>query len=352
MSNIGNKIRAGFFATPPRQGEFIRSLLNFESETAILDPTAGEGHVLKQLAQGEEERSFLVKTYAVELDKARAAQATEVLDTVVQSPIESMVISHNSFGLIYLNPPYDRTMLGYGDEKTERKEYIELVRNTKYLAPNGVLVFVIPSYRYADEKMARYLATHFEDIAITKFTEEDYDDYRQCIFIGKKKDSTRKTTNDRLLSFLMQMNDEDFVAEKVTPIDQLIDVASWTIPATNADVPIFYSRIENKSEFIDAIQSNKGFQAFKERTRPKQLEVGGDPLINVAQGLMALLLSSGAVNGLIGRGDSLHAVQGMEIVSTVVTEEESEHAIITKRRTKRDVSVKVITPSGKVIKYV
>lgn len=352
MSNIGNKIRAGFFATPPRQGVLIRSLLKFNGETAIFDPTAGEGHVLKQLADTEEERNYKVKTYGVELDKSRAEEAKSVLDKVVQSPIESMVISHESTGLIFLNPPYDNTMLGYGDEKTERKEYIELVRNTKYLVPGGILIFVIPSYRFAEQKMARYLSTHFEDIGITKFTNEDYDDYKQCIFIGKKKSTVRKKMNEPLFEFLLKMEDEDFVSEKVTPLNNLVGFANWVIPQVNSEIPIFYSRIENKSEFIEMINSNKGFEAFKERTRPKQLIVGGDPLINVAQGLMALLLSSGAVNGLIGRGDSLHAVQGMEIVSTVVTEEETEHSIISKRRTKRDVSVKVLTPDGTVIKYV
>ncbi|WP_234447729.1 hypothetical protein [Viridibacillus soli] len=66
--------------------------------------------------------------------------------------------------------------------------------------------------------------------------------------------------------------------------------------------------------------------------------------ITKAQGSMALLLASGAVNGTIGQGDTLHAVQGMEVVTKVVSEEETEHTLITKTRTKREVSVKVITP--------
>ncbi|MDX1806912.1 MAG: DUF6094 domain-containing protein, partial [Paenisporosarcina sp.] len=290
--------------------------------------------------------------YGVELDKRRAELSSEILDRVVQAPIESMVISHDSYGFVLLNPPYDNTMLGVGDDQTERKEYTELVRNTKYLAPGGIIIYIIPSYRYADTKIARFLATHFEDVAITKFSDEDYDDFRQCIFIGRKKAEAHKKLNDKLFSFLQEMKSETFVSEKVTPLNLLVSRKVWEVPGTRLDVPTFYSRIENKREQVDLIRKNKGFHAFIERTKPKQLIVGGDPIINIAQGQMALLLASGAVNGVIGEGDTLHAVQGMEIVSHVVTTEKTEHSIITKKRTKREVSVKVILPCGVVKKFV
>lgn len=352
MSAIGNKIRAGFFATPERQGEYIRSLISFRTSTAVLDPTCGEGKILKQLTEDRENRLFSVETYGVELDKKRSILAKNELDHVVESPIESMVISNDAFGMVYLNPPYDNTLLGIGDEKTERKEYLELVRNTRYLIPGGVMVYVIPSYRYTDSKIARFLATNYEDIAIARFTDEDYEDYKQCVFLGKKKSAVRKEFNPKLYEFLSQMDQEDFVLSNVTPLNVFIGRKTWSVPGTNTVVPTFYSRIENKKEFVELIRSNKGFHAFIERTKPKKLVVGGDPIINVAQGQMALLLASGAVNGVIGEGTNLHAVQGMEIVSHVVTEEKTENSLITKKRTKRDVSVKIITPEGIVKKLV
>lgn len=161
MSNIDNKIRAGFFATTERQGEYLRSLLTFQADTAVFDPTCGEGLILNQLIEAREERTFTVHSYGVELDKWRAALAKDVLDTVVESPIEGMVISNDIFGLVFLNPPYDNTMLGTGDEPTERKEYTGLIRYTRYLAPGGTLMFIIPSYRYTDSKIARFFSILF-----------------------------------------------------------------------------------------------------------------------------------------------------------------------------------------------
>lgn len=351
MSHIGNKIRAGYFRTPDLQGEYIKSLLSFTGDVACFDPTCGEGMILEQLTKGIEE--YQVKSFGVELDKRRAAEAADRLDKVIQSPIESMVISHNFFGLLFLNPPYDHTMIGMGDEeRSDRKEYTELIRNTRYLKPNGVMVYIIPSYRFADKKIARFLSTHFNDIAIAKFSSEDYEDFRQCVFIGKLKESKHKEFNQKLFAFLLDMDKEEHIEKNVTPLDVLVGKKTWEVPSGPVEIPTFYSKIENKKEFIPAIRQNKGFQAFIERTKPKQLVIGGDPIINIAQGQLALLLASGAVNGVIGEGESLHAVQGIEVVSKVVTEEKTEHSKITKTRTKRDVSVKVILPSGKVKKLV
>ena len=354
MSQIGNKIKSGFVATPPRQGEYLRSLLVFEGEAAALDPTCGEGLILKQLTEVREESDFNIHTYGVELDKRRAELATDVLQTVVQAPIESMIISNDAFSFVFLNPPYDHTMLGMGDDKTERKEYTELVRGTRYLASGGIMMYIIPSYRFSDKKISRFLASYFEDIAITRFTDEDYPDYRQCTFIGRKKASAYKELNEKLFDFLQKMDNEEFVEKMVNPLNVILlqGAKTWSVPAGVSEIPTFYSRMQNKREFISAIRQNKGFEAFIARTKPKQLELGGDPLINIAQGQMALLLASGAVNGLVGEGDSLHAVQGMEIVTHVVTEEKTEHSTVTKKRTKRDVSVKIITPNGKVKKLV
>lgn len=50
---------------------------------------------------------------------------------------------------------------------------------------------------------------------------------------------------------------------------------------------------------------------------------------------MTLLLATEAVNGLIGDWDkgTLHAVQGIEIVTHEITQEKTELSIITKKRT-------------------
>lgn len=347
-------LRAGFFATPERQGEYLKQILSYSGDCSIFDPTCGEGAILHQLASGSD---FHIVSYGVELDKRRAALATSVLDHGIQAPIESMVISNDVFSLVFCNPPYDFAMKGAGDEEADRKEYLELVRNTKYLVPGGIIIYIIPSYRFADKKISRFLSTQFDNAGILRFSDEDYDDFKQCIFIGRKKKGKFKEYNEKMSSFLQSMENEDFVMQSVTPLDVMVGKHKWEIPSGPTEIRTFYSKIENKANFVEAIMNNKGFQAFKERTKPKKLEIGGNPIINIAQGQMALLLASGAVNGLIGTGDKLHAVQGLEIVKKVKTEDRQTHdsgavTTMTKIRTVREVSVKAITPNGLIKKFV
>jgi len=354
MSHLGNKLRAGFFATPTRQGELLRKILSFTSSCSILDPTCGEGDILKQLSVNQE---VSITTYGVELDKGRAEKAKEALDHCINAPIESMVISNDSFGLLYLNPPYDFAIKGDIDNSADRKEYLELVRNARYLQPGGVIVYVIPSYRFSDNKIARYLATHFEQAGILRFSDEDYDDFKQCIFIGHKRKEAYKKINEKLYSFLLKMQSESFISENVTPINMLVGKHEWLVPSSPQSIKTFYTKLSNKSDFTEAIRSSKGFKAFQERSKPKSLVIGGNPIMPIAQGNMALLLASGGVNGLIGEGDNLHVVQGLEIVSKIKNEDKMKHdngTVTTKvtTRTKREASVKAISPSGVIKKFI
>jgi hypothetical protein len=354
MSHVGNKLRAGFFATPTLQGEYLRKVLSFPDDCSILDPTCGEGEILLQLSQ---EQDSCISTYGVELDKARANKALNNLQHCINAPIESMVISNDAFGMLYLNPPYDFSIKGDIDTSADRKEYLELVRNTRYLQPGGVMVFVIPSYRYSDPKIARFLAVHFEQAGVLRFSDEDYDDFKQCIFIGHKRKEAFKKVNEKLHEFLLKMQDENFILENVTPINKIVGHHKWIVPSSPTSVKTFYTKLSLKSDFTQAIRNSKGLQAFKERSKPKPLVIGGNPIMPIAQGNMALLLASGGVNGLIGEGDNLHVVQGLEIVSKVKSEEKIHHdngSVTTKTqyRTKREASVKAISPTGLIKKFV
>ncbi|MFC0476930.1 DUF6094 domain-containing protein [Robertmurraya beringensis] len=95
MSHVGNKIRAGFFATPMKQGEYLTQLLEVEGSGVWLDPTCGEGEILNQLATPFQTEDCRISTYGVELDKARAEKAETILTHLINAPIESMVIVRN-----------------------------------------------------------------------------------------------------------------------------------------------------------------------------------------------------------------------------------------------------------------
>ncbi|MEI2356676.1 DUF6094 domain-containing protein [Mesobacillus zeae] len=358
MSHVGNKIRAGFFATPELQGEYLNKLLNVKGSGAWLDPTCGEGEILHQLSADHLREDCTITTYGVELDKSRAEKAKSLLNHCINAPIESMVIQNDSVSMLYLNPPYDYTMKGMDDESADRKEWTELFRNIRYLKEKGLMIYVIPSYRFADKRIARFLATHFYNIGMMRFSDEDYDDFRQAIFIGNKKTGKHKEFNQKLFDFLLKMESDEFVLEKVTSIDKFVAAnKKWNVPAGIEELKTFYTKLANKSDYVDGIRCSKGFQAFMNRSKPRQLEIGGNPILPLNVGQLALLLASGAVNGEIGEGDNYHLVQGLELVKKIPSEEKKTHdngsvTTITKVRTKREVSVKIINQNGKILKLV
>lgn len=358
MSHVGNKIRAGFFKTPDLQGEYLSKLLKVEGSGLWLDPTCGEGEILQQLSSAHQSEDCIISTYGVELDKKRAEKAKTLLNHCINAPIESMVIQNDAVSMLYLNPPYDFTMKGMEDENADRKEWTELFRNSKYLKEKGLMIYVIPSYRFADKKIARFLSTHFENIGMMRFSDEDYDDFRQCIFIGNKKSGKHKEFNEKLFQFLSAMESDEFVLEKVTPIDKFVAAEkSWNVPAGITELKTFYTKLANKTDYVLGIRNSKGFQAFMNRSKPRQLEIGGDPILPLNVGQLALLLASGAVNGEIGEGDKYHLVQGLEIVKKIPSEEKKVHdngSVTTKTtiKTKREVSVKIINANGTIRKLV
>ncbi len=348
MSRFGNKLRSGFYATPEKQGAHIKRLLEFEEGgSAVLDPTCGEGEILKQLTKGIEG----VVSYGVELDKARAAKAQSNIDVCVQAPIESMVIQNNVFSMLYLNPPYDFAIKSYDEDEASRKEFDELKRNIRYLAPGGILIYCIPSYRFSDKRIARFLSVYFDKPAIMRFTDEDddFEQFRQAVFIGRKKSEVNKDFNEKVYEFLLRMESDDFTREKVTPINKVFGHRTWVVPKGITSINPFYSRLEKKNEYYEGIIHSKGFQAFKERTKPKELELGGTPILPINEGQLALLLAAGAINGELGEGDTYHLVQGLEDVSIRKEEEPAydsngnHYGTKVVERTIRQVSVKLIT---------
>ncbi|MFJ7890372.1 DUF6094 domain-containing protein [Lysinibacillus xylanilyticus] len=335
----------------------------------MLDPCCGTGEVLRFLAEqpvteslnGEtsENSSPIIATYGVEIDKGRGATATENLDKVVVAPIESMMISNEQFGLVFLNPPYDY-MLKNNSGESERKELVELERALRYLMPGGVLVYIIPHYRYSDPRIARILSTYFNNVMIARFTDENYHEFKQCVFIGYKKRGAYKEFNEDLFfNIFTKLESEDFTHSRVPTLEMIAERAkeeegrTWKVPAGNTKIKTFSTRLINKSVISAALKESTGLEHFIGQTKPRSLDISGKrPPLPPSSGQIALLLASGGINGLMAAEDPelVHILRGQEVVSNITTEEHTESGTVTKIKTKREVSIKVITPQGIVKK--
>ena len=152
------------------------------TECFVVDPCAGEGAFISQLAEGL--RIPEKNVHAVELDKGRG-QAIRLLmpSAQVLAPCSffQTLIAPRSFGLIYVNPPFDDKLGGNGREETEFvKECYHL------LADNGVIVAVAPLKTFQKRDFCRLMDSHFIETMLYRFPEPVFS---EVVMIGRKRNT-------------------------------------------------------------------------------------------------------------------------------------------------------------------
>lgn len=187
MARLASQAKAGFYPTPPISQQRILALLkrgdwtNPDRATAhVLDPCCGEGVAL---AAAGRTCGYSSVTWGIELDADRAMAAATLLATgrVIQGSIfDAHLEPSGSIGLLWLNPPYDR------DGKT-RMEMQFLTHSTPWLAPGGVLVYLVPEYVLAEGVVQTWLRRHYTHLTVARFVASEYPLFRQVVCYGIKR---------------------------------------------------------------------------------------------------------------------------------------------------------------------
>lgn len=167
----------------------------------LLDPCAGKGRALALLADTlraqvlGEERSATTRQgqslpaldlYGIEPNADRAQEASERIPNLLVTSYFTATLSEGGFQLAFVNPPYDHesdadadaaaaaTLVGAtaGSGKHERLELRFLRRTTAKLAPDGVLVWIVPQVRLRDS--AKHLAEHYANVRCWRFPDDPW----------------------------------------------------------------------------------------------------------------------------------------------------------------------------------
>src|SRR5208283_899613 len=139
MARLMSQVKGGYYAAAPEAVAAVLERLRPPStgECPILDPCAGEGCALLQLAQG-----LQAVPYGIELSEDRAATVRESLpegQSLAPADFLRTAISYRSFSFAFVNTPYDYATGGEGRVETQ---FIE--RAAHLLADDGVLALVCP----------------------------------------------------------------------------------------------------------------------------------------------------------------------------------------------------------------
>lgn len=347
--------KMGYIRTPDSEVQKIVSMLSLGEEQAVyrlLDPCAGEGLALrdtKKALQAQRNNHQVLLSYGIELDQARAAEAEEVLDHVVACAYETSRTIKEAYSLLWLNPPYDHEAVSDNmDDIRNRKELTFLRGTVPYMAKDSILVYIIPQHRL-NEQIATTLGWRFEDFAVFRFSDGEYEAYKQIVVICKRKRKSGINTAEEKAAFKYLVE----VGKEQVDVPVLGDTAfadrQWIVPPS----PIEEKDFQFRGSMLDPIELAKDLEKSSvwKNTMPlitllNQKVTGGQPLLPLKTAHLGTVIAAGAIDGVIGQGDDRHMIVGLTR-KVVDKEEEYDEKGKTEVNTERFKSaVKVYTPHG------
>ena len=289
---LAAQAKAGFYPTPPRVVEMIASLAQARSmgrgETTlrILDPCCGAGDALADLAATiARPDGATVETYGVELHAERAKEAEERLGHVLATDLFQTAIANGAFGMLFLNPPYDDDAAD--DEK--RTEHAFLRHSTRYLAEQGLLVFVIPRRRLAES--ARYLASHYARLRVWAFPEPEREAFDQVVVTGIRKAEVQHDQYEAVrLQEALEGNIEDLTRHRYPVYNARATAGGEVLFATRTIDPVAAAEESRRSGlWVSVTVTDALWPSEDARTRP---------LMPLRRGHLAMLVAAGFLDNL------------------------------------------------------
>ena len=181
MARLMSQIKGGYYATAPEAVAAVLERLRppEHGECLVLDPCAGEGRALLQLAEGLDAVPF-----GIELSEDRAAVVRESLpegQSLAPADFLRCAISYHSFSFCWCNPPYDYAT---GEEGRVESQFIQ--RAASLLVDNGVLALVCPEDVASNYTTAEFFEEHFHQVSAMPFP-ADVRKYSETVILGRKR---------------------------------------------------------------------------------------------------------------------------------------------------------------------
>lgn len=328
----------GYYPTPPKVVDTLRCYLAFPDTTFYaLDPCCGEGLALEQLIAGTNGQ-----TYGVELDASRAEEARSRLTQVLHDAWETSVVQHEAFSICLCNPPYDYDLKEDIFAKAKRKELLWIKDMHKYLMPGGILIYIIQQERYSPS-ICRVLATHYEQIRVCRFLDEEYKAFKQTVLIGIRKETPAR--NPKTEQALLQIPKKQL--EPLLPPSAPL----YAVPPAKSELRIFRPRVIRPKDVDRETAYSPLYDRVKEVMRSGVVEINREqPPMPLNPAHKAIFLVAGCMNGAVGKGADIHLLKGTERVEVETeTEETPDGQIVEISRESRVPQLVAVEPAGNIL---
>jgi hypothetical protein len=347
-----NFAKAGYFPTDDLTLErCLGALEPGPGLTCILDPCAGEGAAIAEIAVdlGRDR----VRCYAVEYDPDRAAHARRLTDRCLHADLMDTFISAQAFGLLFLNPPYgDLTGGQYGGYEFHGRARLEKLfyqRARPLLQYEGVLIFIIPHYTL-DEELVGWLTRHFVDLRVFRALETKF---KQVVIFGRRARQRDQTPEQIRVSRarLLKIGKAEI---EVDELPQEWPFLPYSIPSSLREPDHFFRNSLEPDQFATEVLRLRGlWPSFDMHLGTSQQSLR-PPARALSRWHLALALAAGAISGVVrAKTGRILVVKGDTHKEKAITTEfsESERGDLIESRVLTDRFVPVIrawdaTPSS------
>lgn len=287
---LAAQAKMGYYPTPDRVTEIIVKCLKRDRPGLIrvLDPCAGEGTALSVVGNHLE-----ADTYGIEIDMDRGETAKKVLFRCLVTDYQNTRISHKSFSLLWLNPPYDWSARDEEIQTSERMERTFLRDCIPYLCPGGILVYLIPQVRL-DGHIARMLSYRFERLRIFRFPKTEYLMFKQVAILGRQKKTPGMDDNGA--QYLKDCGRGQALVPYLPEDPQVI----YKVPITPSKGRfIFMSKTIDPEELAQEIREYGLFERFREMTTPLRMAETIRAIMPLNYGHLVQFIAGGFTNGVV-----------------------------------------------------
>ncbi|MHB0818448.1 DUF6094 domain-containing protein [Stutzerimonas stutzeri] len=265
----------------------------------ILDPCAGEGVALAEAAHalGRDQ----VEACAIEYDAERAAHARTLLDRVLHSDLFDTMVSRQSFGLLWLNPPYGDLVADqsgasqYQSNGRRRLEKAFYQRCLPLLQYGGTLVFIVPHY-VLDDELCGWLCNHFTALRVYAASDPTF---KQVVIFGirvRRQELAKPRDIVQVRNYLQAIGAGQ---EQAQVLPESWPWEPYAVLPANSDMEHFYQLALEPEQFAGEIQRLGGlwtdftlhFGQAGSQPRP--------PVRELSRWHLALALAAGAISGVV-----------------------------------------------------
>lgn len=338
-----NFIKNGYF--PTDEGTLERALRAIapplQSPICILDPCAGEGVAIAEVAHALGREA--VRAYAVEYDAERAAHARSLVDRALHSDLMDTLISRQTFGLLWLNPPYGDLVpdqaRGYefrGRARLEKLFYLRTVQSLQYA---GILILIVPAY-VLDAEFVGWLTHQFSDLRVFRAVDPQF---KQVVIFGQRarQRQLEGDTAKAARSLLLKIGRGEAQAEEL-PSEW--PFPPYIVPASQAEPEHFYRTTLEPEQFAAEVQRLEGLWAEIDTHLGMAQKPVRPPARALSEWHLALALAAGSISGVVKSDHRLLVVKGHTHKEKATTREftETDDGSVLETRTETDKFVTVI----------